>query len=130
METVSDENLLPELDREFLRNKSYDYEVIPWQGGLHLVIRQYPFPATYRPAISNLLIQLPAGYPNAALDMFWTAPHVQLTTGGWPVRGEHRAVQHDGKEWQRWSRHIQWRAGIDDLRSFLTAIRREIDKGI
>ncbi len=130
METATGEGLLPELDRELLREKAYDFEITPWQGGLHLVIRRYPFPAAYNPQVTNVLIQLPAGYPNAALDMFWTSPHVQLATGAWPVASEHRAIQHDGKEWQRWSRHIQWRAGIDDLRSFLTAVRREIDKGI
>jgi hypothetical protein len=130
METLDTDKLLPEIDREFLQAKGYEHDVIPWQGGLHLVIRDYPFPAAYNPRITNLLVQLPAGFPNAALDMFWTSPHVQLSSGGRPVATDHRAVQHDGNEWQRWSRHIQWRAGVDDLRSFLAAIRREIDKGI
>ena len=131
MEVVeASKNLLPEIDREFLEEKGYDYQVIPWQNSLHLVIREYPLPGAYNPRVTNLLIHLLSGYPNASLDMFWTHPHVRLSNGPWPVASEQRAVQHDGQEWQRWSRHIEWRAVVDHLRSFLAAVRREIDKGI
>jgi hypothetical protein len=81
--------------------------------------------------IKNVTNPLPAGYPNAHPDMFWTFPDVKLANGSWPKSSEHHYA-YDGRNWQRWSRHYQgkWRAGIDGLRSYLAAVRTEIAKGI
>ena len=130
MTSESAKDQLPEIDREFLDKKGFDYEVTKVGGELHLVIRDFDFPA-YAPSKANLLIIIPAGYPNAQLDMFWTNPDVKLPNGAWPAQCQHHQ-EHSGKSWQRWSRHFQqaWRSGIDGLRTFMASIRAEISKGI
>jgi hypothetical protein len=124
--------LLPEIDRDFLDGKEYAYGTTKGtDGSIHLVIRDYDFPAAYAPQKADLLIILPAGYPNSHPDMFWTCPDVKRADGAWPAASEHHEA-HGGRNWQRWSRHYQgqWRAGTDGLRSYLAAVRHEIAKGL
>ena len=124
-------DLLPELDREFLAEKEYSYTLAKVGGEVHIIIQEFDFPAAYAPRKADLLIVLPAGYPNAHPDMFWTYPDVKLINGNWPVNSDQHMVYGD-RSWQRWSRHYQgkWRSGIDDLRSYLAAVRTEIAKGV
>jgi hypothetical protein len=127
----SDRALLPEIDREFLEIKGHDYSVQQVGGELHLVIRGFEFPSTYSTQEADLMVKLPAGYPNAQPDMFWTFPDVKLANGNWPLNGEHHET-YGGRSWQRWSRHFQaqWRVGIDSLRTYLAVVRKEIDKAV
>jgi hypothetical protein len=129
MEESSLEELIPELDLEFLKEKNYTFEIIPLDGNIHLILKNFHFPELYSPNIADLLIILPSGYPNAALDMFRTFPDVKLTNGTWPNAASPHEVL-NGKNWQSWSRHIVWRAGRDNLRSFVTAIKKELEKGL
>jgi hypothetical protein len=125
------EDLVPEGDRDFLTAKGYKYTAKRVGADVHVIIEAFPFPAAYMPRAANLLIILPAGYPNANLDMFRTLPDVKLANGTWPRNGENREV-HAGVSWQRWSRHFTsaWRQGIDNLRTFIASIRHELEKGI
>ena len=132
-ETASsnNEHLIPELDRDFLKEKAYDFTIIPENGALLLVIRAFSFPVAYTPTTANLLIVIPAGYPNAQLDMFWTQPDVKLASGAFPAAANNYG-NYAGQKWQRWSRHSQvpWRPGIDNLRTFFAALKKELEKGI
>jgi Prokaryotic E2 family E len=97
---------------------------------IHLVLHDWVFPESYTPDRSSVLIIIPKNYPMAALDMFYTLPFVQRRTGGWPTAADLFPALSDGKIWQRWSRHIAWRQGVDNLRTFVTAVKAEINKGI
>lgn len=120
--------LIPDEDIEFLNEKGYDYELVQVSGAVHLILHRFPFPR-YVPREADMLIRLPAGYPQTALDMFYTIPDVKLPSGAFPDRcNQHPAFE--GKTWQQWSRHGTWRVGIDNLRTFLSAVIKEIDKGI
>lgn len=122
--------MLPELDKEFLDEKGFKFEVRPEGGFVNVVIHGYQLPATYKPAEVDLLIRLPPGYPNAKPDMFWTRPTVTLSNGGAPVTATVFET-YLGLPWQRWSRHGNvWRPGVDGLRNFMTSTRREFEKGI
>lgn len=123
--------LLPESDRDFLAEKGMVFDVAKENGEILLVIHDFPFPATYQPTNADLLIVIPAGYPNAQLDMFWSLPDVKLANGHWPAQAEqHQAYL--GKSWQRWSRHFQqpWRPRIDGIKTFVASVRAELGKGI
>lgn len=123
--------LLPESDREYLDEKGYDYEVEQVGGFLHLIIRDFGLPVAYNPQICDLLIRLPAAYPNANPDMFWTRPDVQLANGSWPTRANHWE-DYSGLRWQRWSRHFpdgRWRAGVDGVDTYIASVRRELAAG-
>lgn len=124
-------DLLPDADRAFLLEKGYDFQVHRGSNELLVVIRDYELPATYSPRIVELMVVVPAGYPNAALDMFWTYPDVRLASGGWPIQAEHHQ-EYLGRNWQRWSRHFKnpWRPGIDSIRTFIVSVRGEINRGV
>jgi hypothetical protein len=125
------EELLPEIDRDFLEEKGYAFDVMRVGGEIHVVLRDFPFPAPYTPQVADLLIILPAAYPNANPDMFWTFPDVKLASGAYPQTGDAHHI-YGNRNWQRWSRHFQgtWRAGVDSIRTYLAAVKTEIAKGV
>lgn len=133
MPTLAGESALLEGDAQYLESKGYEYAANRDGNGLILVvIHEHPVPEAYTPTKCDLLIKLPAGYPNASLDMFWTRPDVKLKNGAWPRSSEVHEVL-NGVSWQRWSRHLTasaWRPGTDCIQTFLAAIRRELLKGI
>jgi hypothetical protein len=125
-------SLIPAIDAEFLAEKGYLYELCQENGAVCVIIRGYQLPPPYTPNQADLLIELPAGYPNAKPDMFWTNPDVKLPSGTWP-RSADVHENKCGQTWQRWSRHFpgdRWRPGTDSLRTYLAAIRAELVKGI
>lgn len=123
--------ILPEKDVEYLQEKQYEFEVHQMGGEIHIIIHHFLFPTPYQPDRADMLIILPAGYPIANPDMFWTYPDVKLNGNQWPTNSDYHQDFH-GKSWQRWSRHLTkgWRPGVDNLRNFVTSISREIGKGI
>jgi hypothetical protein len=120
--------LIPENDITFLNEKGYDYTLVQAGTEVHLIIQRFPFPA-YAPKEAEMLIRLLSGYPQTAVDMFYTIPDVKLPSGAFPDRCDQHPV-FTGKAWQQWSRHMTWRSGIDNLRTFLAAVVAEINKGI
>jgi len=121
--------LLPEIDLEFLQEKDFNYELIQFQAGVYLIIKDYEFPPCYAPQKANLLIILPAGYPNAKVDMFFTIPDIKLLNGNFPQAAAAHPT-HNKVAWQQWSRHSEWRVGVDNLRSYFAAIKTELTKGL
>lgn len=138
-EVVDISEVLPEDDAVFLMEKYSGHVVRQVGSEIHVLLPDFTFPATYTPTSVQLLIRLPAGYPNAAPDMFWTKPDVTLTSGAFPEACAHKEVPGSGKgvevyegvQWQRWSRHFHggWVVGRHGLRSFVAAIKTELGKG-
>lgn len=123
-------SLIPHKDEEYLKDRGFDYQLEQVGTEIHLVVKNWQFPAAYNPRVADVLIRIPPGYPLTQLDMFWTIPDIKSTNGAWPqASAEHET--YNGRVWQRWSRHTQeWRAGIDNLRTFITAIIMEINRGL
>lgn len=139
-DTFDINSVLPEEDVQFLTDKYPNYIVRQVGAELHIVIKDFQFPENYSPKVSNLLLRLPAGYPDAAPDMFWTLPAIRLKSGSWPQNSEYQEVPGNGPgveiyeniKWQRWSRHFcgGWIIGQHGLRSFVGTIKQELKKGI
>lgn len=94
-----------------------------------VVLPSWRVPAGYDRDSADLLLRLPAGYPDVPPDMWWFDPAVRLADGR-SVQATDTVEQHLGRSWQRWSRHFQggqWQSGVDGLESFLALIRRELD---
>jgi len=127
-EINNQDNLLPEVDLDFLKEKDFSYELQNEGNRILLIIKDYSLPDKFNPQKADLLVLIPSGYPNTPLDMFWTIPDIKLLNGNWPQAADQHET-YGGRSWQRWSRHGQWRAGIDTLKSFLTAVKNEINKG-
>ena len=132
--------LVPEDDDAFLKEKFPEASVYRVGNEVHVLLPAFPFPAAYAPRTADLLVRLPAGYPDSRPDMFWTRQDVKLASGAWPTNAQtpevpgsgNGAERYEGKTWQRWSRHTDdatWRAGTDGLRTFVRSIQRELDLG-
>jgi len=121
--------VLNEGDKAFLEQLGLDHEVISEGSMFSLIIRGFRLPDGYEPAVVDLLLRLPSGFPDAAPDMWWTAPAVSYVGGGTPPATEVRQ-EFAGRTWQRWSRHlaISWRPGIDNLQTYLRLIRTDLER--
>lgn len=120
--------LIPQADEEYLKEKGFNYEIKQVDSAIHTILKGWKFPAAYEPRTADILVVLLPGYPLSPMDMFWTSPDVKLVGGAWPLNAD-VPQQMDGQNWQRWSRHYEWRAGVDNLRTFITAITTEINLG-
>ena len=94
-------------------------------GKQGLLIEAFPLPAEYAATVATLMVQIPSGYPGTNLDMFYFDPPLSKRAGdGIPCLVSER---HFGRDWQRWSRHPEWRPGEDNLVSYLEYIRNELE---
>ncbi len=122
---------LPEDDAEHLRDKGLSWELVAEGSGGCLVIKSFSVSVeVYDRSETDLMIQVPQGYPMAGLDMFYVDPPLKLRTGNYPPAAE-VFEDHVGRKWQRFSRHLNdancpWQGGVDGLRSFLALITREL----
>ena len=120
-------------DQEALEAKQLKSEEFIEAGFNCVVIKDYPLPPGYNRKATDLLIRLPAGYPDAAPDMFWCDPPVRLaSTGGYPVAAD-QMEPHGKRSWQRFSRHLQptsWRPGSDNLNSYLSLVARALRESV
>lgn len=115
---------LPERDRVYLMEKNLPYEEKEAGGQRGVVFPGYRVPLNRFDATqADLLIILPAGYPDAPPDMFYLLPWLRLAaSNGFPKAAD---VPHpfDGKSWQRWSRHNgEWRPGVDGIWTMLKRV--------
>jgi hypothetical protein len=116
-------------DAAVLAERELRHEVTPAGGFTLLQVLDYPVGSALLPERSTLLLQLPAGFPDATPDMFWFDPPLQRRDGT-AIPGTEVRQQIDGRTWQRWSRHIQgqWRPGVDNLGTYLAYVRRCLDQ--
>jgi hypothetical protein len=116
---------LNQKDREFLTEMGAELTTVG--NEIFVVFKGFELGEGYAPSASDLLVKIPTGYPATGMDMYWTRTMVRLTsTGSEP----NRANVYEpllGEQWQRWSRHITWRSGIDNVRTFMRAVRSDLD---
>ena len=112
-------------DQEWLNIHYPDtWELISEAGRSYLIIRNFDIPDGYQwlpfpeelPDQQNtrkfMFIILPS-YPTARLDMFYLYPGVRKINGQ-PINALVLEI-HLNKQWQRWSRHYPWQAGVDNV---------------
>jgi len=125
--------VLREVDIRHLEELGHQFETYEEGNLTLLVIKDYELPAGYTPGTVDLLIQIPHDYPDANLDMWWVYPQVVFArTNAEPVNTQvYQAfpgyTPEPNRLWQRFSRHPQWRPGVDDLRTFLASLRSTMD---
>ncbi len=118
---------LPERDLSFLAERGINYEIQEDAGMLSVVFPGWKLPAGYSQSTADLLVRLPGGYPDLAPDMWWFDPPVSRPDGA-PIPATEVIEAHLGRNWQRWSRHLdtgQWNSGIDGLESYLSLVWNE-----
>lgn len=101
-------------DREYLDANHPNWtKKCEGQGKFGLVIGNFIVPQGYDKRMTNLMILIPSGYPAAPLDMFYLDPPLTKQNGQLP--NSLASEQHFGTNWQRWSRHYEWRVGEDSI---------------
>jgi hypothetical protein len=118
-------------DEEHLDHLGLRWETLIDAGRRWLIIRNYPVPPGYRPAVTDIAIEVPVSYPGAQLDMFYCNPPLALNSGGAIPQTQHMETV-TGLPFQRWSRHRQWDAARDTLATHLAlvdeSLRREVER--
>lgn len=123
-------SFLPTSDLEYLNSKSIVFEEIDDGNKKGIVLKNRPLPGNrYDTSTADILIILPAGYPDVAPDMFHLLPWVKLlSSNSYPNRADN-PVNFAGKKWQRWSRHNnEWRPGIDGIWTMIKRIEDALEK--
>jgi hypothetical protein len=121
--------MLPPIDAQHLAERAPGHSVIAEAGMVCVLIPALPVPAGLSVPAADLLFRLSPGYPDVPPDMWWFSPPVKRLDGV-EIPATQAYEHHLGREWQRWSRHLQpgqWRSGIDSLESYLAIVRRELE---
>ena len=121
--------VLPSHCRRYLDERGLPFEEL--EEGRHkaLVLEQFGLPTGRFDAPSaDILILLPAGYPDNPPDMFYTMPWLRLApSSSYPIRAD-QSFDFRGRRWQRWSRHnSQWRAGVDGIWTMLKRVETALE---
>lgn len=122
---------LPEADEEYLRRLGLAWETIRNGERRWLVVYGLPLPDGFTTKVTDVAIEILAGYPPAHLDMAFFFPALE--------RADHRPMpqtQHkeliDGKSWQRWSRHrtsdCPWIPGEDSLETHMDFVQTFLER--
>ena len=118
---------LPALDQQFLDDRQIEHRIEIENGMICVVLPGWRLPPGLNITETDVLVRLPAGYPDIAPDMWWVAPDVRRADGS-EIPATQVTEQCLGRTWQRWSRHFQpgqWQSGVDGLESYLALIRSE-----
>lgn len=116
---------LPSACRNYLEDRDLPFrEILEPNGQRGLVMGPLPLPdGKFNAPAAEVLILLPAGYPDTPPDMFYTDPWLKLLPGNSDPKAASVPLQFDGKTWQRWSRHNPvWRPGKDGIWTMLKRI--------
>jgi len=108
--------VLPIKDRRYLIQRAVAFEEIE-QPQKAVVLRGVVLPpGRFDATNADILILLPASYPDSAPDMFYALPWLRLAGSSNYPNAANAALDFHGQNWQRWSRHNDaWRPGIDGI---------------
>lgn len=125
--------IAPELKSaiETLAVLGYRVELIELPNETLVVFPSFTLPeGRYSLPSCKLLVRVPNGYPNAALDMFYTQPDLLLASGT-PPRQADVLEELGGAVWRRfsWHRNVAWNPGRDSLVSFVAFIEDNFARG-
>ena len=108
--------VLPLKDRRYLNERRLNFEEIE-QPQKAVVLKGFELPPErFDAANADILILLPASYPDCAPDMFYAFPWLRLLASRNYPRAADASLGFMGQNWQRWSRHNDaWRPGVDGI---------------
>lgn len=118
---------LPDDDIGFLNNSFPSrWKTIVSDVERGIVINNYALPVGYTLPEVEMMILIPPDYPMAQLDMFYLSPDVAKTNGN--AIGTVINELHFNNQWQRWSRHYQWQAGVHNIATHLQVVKNSLEE--
>lgn len=120
--------VLPLKDRRYLTQRGISFlEIDEPQKAVVLQGYELP-PERFDAANADVLILLPASYPDCAPDMFYALPWLRLAGSQRYPRAADVAMPFRGQSWQRWSRHNNaWRPGVDGIWTMLQRVSNALE---
>ena len=108
---------LPLKCRRYLTERGIAFDETEEGGQKAVILRGVDLPpGRFDAAAADILILLPAGYPDVAPDMFYALPWLRLVPANRYPNTADQPYPFSGQSWQRWSRHNDaWRPGIDGI---------------
>ncbi|ESX37657.1 MULTISPECIES: multiubiquitin domain-containing protein [unclassified Mesorhizobium] len=121
--------ILPSEDREYLETHGIAFEERAAGAVKAVVLKGLNLPSgRFDIGTADILVLLPASYPDSAPDMFYLMPWVRLVKGNRYPQAADQPYAFAGQTWQRWSRHNPaWRPGIDGIWTMLRRIERALE---
>lgn len=120
---------LLEKDATYLNALGLTWETYVENTRRWLIIRNYALPEGYNQTSVDIAIDVPASYPDAAIDMFYCRPPLQLTSGA-SIPQTSCSVPIDGSSFQQWSRHLngrtRWNPAFDSVITHLAVVEESI----
>lgn len=125
---------LGDIDKTYLTNRGLRWDAVMEGASRWIILRDFPLPDGYTTETTDIAVQIPATYPQAALDMFYCRPFAQLTSGQQiPATEARQSIA--GQSYQRWSRHrsgaTAWNPNHDNLITHIAiiddALAREVE---
>ena len=115
---------LPNEDTEYLKANFPKWKRLIEGSKRGLVILNYQLPKGYIPKKADLMIMIPDNYPSANIDMFYFSPDIRREDG--TAIGALEDETHFGRNWQRWSRHYGWQAGVDSIVTHISYVYNQL----
>ncbi|OSI65038.1 hypothetical protein BSZ21_21905 [Bradyrhizobium canariense] len=124
---------LLEVDEKHLDALGIFWETVIDGACRWLLIHNYQVPPGYAPRMVLLALLIPPTYPTAQIDMFYTSPKLNLTSGP-PIDRTQVAATICGTPFNGWSRHrgppTPWNPATDNVITHLALVESAIAKEV
>lgn len=124
---------LLEVDEKHLDALGVFWETVIDGTSRWLLIHNYQVPPGYTPRMVMLALLIPPTYPTAQIDMFYTSPKLNLTSGR-PIDRTQVAATIFGTPFNGWSRHrgppAPWNPATDNVITHLALVESAIAKEV
>ncbi|MCK1298468.1 MULTISPECIES: multiubiquitin domain-containing protein [unclassified Bradyrhizobium] len=124
---------LLEVDEKHLVSLGVFWETVIDGTSRWLLIHNYQVPPGYTPRMVMLAFLIPPTYPTAQIDMFYTSPKLNLTSGQ-PIDRTQVAATIFGTSFNGWSRHrgppAPWNPATDNVITHLALVESAIAKEV
>lgn len=122
--------VLPMKCRRYLMERGIAFEEVEDGGQKAAILRGFALPpGRFNASAADILILLPAGYPDSPPDMFHALPWIKLVSTKCYPKAADQSVLFAGQSWQRWSRHNNaWRPGVDGIWTMLKRIEAALEE--
>lgn len=120
--------VLPTKCRRYLTDRGLAFEEVREGGQQAIILRGFALPVgRFDAATADILIYLPAGYPDNPPDMFYCQPWLKLIPANRYPRAADQPQTFGGQSWQRWSRHnTDWRPGVDGIWTMMKRVENAL----